>query len=98
MVLFQESEDGIIKPYDRNIKLLGAVNREGVTCYLDSLLFAMFARQSCFEAMLYNDFENIEKKKLATLIRLWVNILRVGKLITTDMVSRDGRSASTSSS
>lgn len=86
ITLLQESKDGIIKPYDRDVKLLGAVNREGVTCYLDSLLFAMFARQSCFEAMLYNNFTKENTEKLATLIRLWVNMLRVGKLITTDMV------------
>ncbi|KAL9046906.1 MAG: hypothetical protein Q9214_000388, partial [Letrouitia sp. 1 TL-2023] len=88
ITLLQESKDGIIKPYDQGVKLLGAVNREGVTCYLDSLLFAMFARQSCFEAMLYNNFNNEKKEKLATLIRLWVNMLRVGKLITTDMTKQ----------
>lgn len=89
ITLLQESKDGIIKPYDHDIKLLGAVNREGVTCYLDSLLFAMFARQSCFEAMLYNSFTKGNTEKLATLIRLWVNTLRAGKLITTDVVRSD---------
>lgn len=68
------------------MKLLGAVNREGVTCYLDALLFAMFARLGSFEAMLYKNFEDPPRKKLATLLRLWVNILRAGKLITTDIV------------
>ncbi|KAL9609883.1 MAG: hypothetical protein Q9167_005376 [Letrouitia subvulpina] len=78
--LLQESKDGIIKPYDQGVKLLGAVNRESVTCYLDSLLFAIFARQSCFEAMLYNSFNNENTEKLATLIRLWVNMLRTKQL------------------
>ncbi|KAL8951500.1 MAG: hypothetical protein Q9222_002527 [Ikaeria aurantiellina] len=85
MQLLKESEDGIIKPYDPNIKLLGAVNREGTTCYLDSLLFAMFAKLGCFEAMLYPNFDDEKKKRLATLLRLWINTLRIGKLITTDI-------------
>ena len=85
-MLLQESEEGIIKSYDPKVKLLGAVNREGVTCYLDALLFAMFARLGSFEAMLYNNFEEVNKKRMATLLRLWVNTLRLGKLITTDIV------------
>lgn len=87
LVLLEESESGIIKDYDPNIKLLGAVNREGVSCYLDSVLFAMFARLGSFEAILYHNFQDGPKKRLATLLRLWVNTLRVGKLITTDIVS-----------
>ena len=92
LMLLQESEEGIIKSYDPKVKLLGAVNREGVTCYLDALLFAMFARLGSFEAMLYNNFEEVNKKRMATLLRLWVNTLRLGKLITTDIVRCRGRS------
>lgn len=86
MMLLKESEEGLIKAYKPTIKMLGAVNREGTTCYLDSLLFAMFARLGCFEAMLYVTFEDEKKKRLATLLRLWINSLRLGKLITTDIV------------
>lgn len=86
MMLYKESEEGIIRPYNPNVKMLGAVNRENTTCYLDSLLFAMFARLGCFEAMLYMDFDDGKKKRLATLLRLWINALRSGKLITTDIV------------
>ena len=85
-MLLNDSEEGIIQSYDSNIKLLGAINREGVTCYLDALLFAMFARLGSFEAMLYKNFEDPPRKRLATLLRLWVNTLRAGKLITTDIV------------
>ena len=86
LVLLEESEEGIIKDYNPNIKLLGAVNRNGVTCYLDATLFAMFARLESFEAILYNTFQDAKKKRLATLLRFWVNTLRVGKLITVDIV------------
>ena len=86
MSLLEESEEGIIKPYISDIKMLGAINRQGVTCYLDALLFAMFARLGSFEAMLYKNFEDTPRKQLATLLRLWVNILRAGELITEDIV------------
>ena len=85
-MLLEDSEEGIVNPYNIDVKLLGAVNREGVTCYLDALLFAMFARLGSFEAMLYKNFEDEPRKRLATLLRLWVNILRAGKLITVDIV------------
>jgi hypothetical protein len=42
--LFQESVEGVIKKYDSTVEMLGAVNNQGVTCWLDSLLFAMFAQ------------------------------------------------------
>lgn len=86
MVLFQESVEGIIKPYNPAIHMRGAENREFVTCYLDALLFAMFARLGSFEPILYTDFEDEHRRRLSTLIRLWVNMLRTGKFIQTDVV------------
>jgi len=86
LLLLEDSEEGIIQSYNPNVKLLGAINREGVTCYLDALLFGMFARLGNFEAMLYKSFDDPPRKRLATLLRLWVNTLRAGKLITTDIV------------
>ncbi|KAL9577306.1 MAG: hypothetical protein Q9203_007515 [Teloschistes exilis] len=86
MRLLKEAEAGLIRPYDPHVEMLGAVNREGTTCYLDSLLFAMFTRTKVFEAMLYSPtLDNEEKQRLATLLRLWVSQLRTGKLITTDL-------------
>lgn len=86
ILLFQESVDGVIKPYDPTINMRGAENRQGVTCYLDALLFAMFARLGSFEPILYTKFEDEPRRRLSTLIRLWVNMLRTGKLIQTDIV------------
>ncbi|OQE12275.1 hypothetical protein PENVUL_c001G05669 [Penicillium vulpinum] len=85
LLLLEDSIEGIIRNYTPNTKLLGAENRQGVTCYLDALLFAMFARLDCFEAILYKSFNDEPRRKLAILLRLWVNLLRSGKLITTDM-------------
>lgn len=85
----EDTYEGLLKSYDPSTKLLGAVNREGVTCYLDALLFAMFARLDSFEAMLYNSLEDPARKRLAGMLRLWVNLLRTGRLITTDVVCKD---------
>lgn len=70
--------------------MLGAENRGSVTCYLDALLFAMFAKLESFECMLKQDLETPAATRLAALLRLWVNMLRTGKLIEADMVSYCG--------
>ncbi|THC94334.1 hypothetical protein EYZ11_006173 [Aspergillus tanneri] len=85
LLLLEDSIEGIVRDYTPRTKLLGAENRENVTCYLDSLLFAMFARLDCFEAILYKSFNDEPRRKLAILLRFWVNMLRSGKLITTDI-------------
>ena len=77
-----------MRDYDPQVKLLGAVNRHNVTCYLDATLFAIFARLDSFEAILYNTFDDEPRKRLSTLLRLWVNSLRMGKLITVDIVRK----------
>lgn len=86
LLLLEDSIEGIVRRYTPSIKLLGAENRNGVTCYLDALLFAMFARLDCFEGILYKTFSEEPKQKLCILLRFWVNLLRTGKLITTDTV------------
>ncbi|KAK4237978.1 ubiquitin carboxyl-terminal hydrolase-domain-containing protein [Achaetomium macrosporum] len=86
--LQQQAVAGIILPYNPDVEMLGAENRGNTTCYLDSLLFAMFAHLKAFECMLQNDLENEPQRKLAALLRLWVNMLRSGKLIHTDMMEQ----------
>ncbi|KAI0201100.1 cysteine proteinase [Astrocystis sublimbata] len=82
----QASLSGEICKYNSATRMLGAENRGGVTCYLDALLFAMFAKLSAFECMLEAEIRDDEpRKKLAVLLRLWVNMLRSGKLIETDL-------------
>lgn len=66
----------------------GADNLNNVTCYMDSLLFAMYARLDVFEPILYKLQDNAQVRNLSTLIRLWVNLLRSGKLITTDITAQ----------
>lgn len=87
--IMERSISGEVFPYQPGIKLLGAVNRNGTTCWMDSLLFAMFGRLDSFQAILYNAFppEQAHKLRLAAALRLWVNLLRSGQLITVDIVS-----------
>ncbi|KAI1422155.1 cysteine proteinase [Xylaria sp. FL1777] len=84
--LLQASLSGEILGYNPATRMLGAENRGNVTCYLDSLLFAMFAKLDAFECMLKADLRDDEpRRKLTVLLRLWVNMLRSGKLVETDM-------------
>ncbi|KAF2202648.1 cysteine proteinase [Delitschia confertaspora ATCC 74209] len=86
LVLAAESFDGLLRDFDPNVRLLGAENRNAVTCYLDALLFAMFARLDSFEGMLFDNSNNEARNELAGILRLWVNLLRSGKLITVDLM------------
>ncbi len=88
LLAMSDASEGIVRQYDPYTKMLGAQNRRGVTCYLDATLFSMFSRLDSFEAMLYNTFDDVPRNKLAFLLRLWVNLLRSGKLITTDITTR----------
>ncbi|XWW96487.1 hypothetical protein V2A60_004462 [Cordyceps javanica] len=82
----QKSAAGTIVPYNRNVQMLGAENRGGVTCYLDALLFSMFCKLDAFECMLKTEFAvDDPKAKLVNLLRVWVNLLRSGKLIKVDL-------------
>lgn len=83
----QKTTAGKVAPYDASIRMLGAENRGGVTCYLDALLFSMFCKLDAFECMLKSEFPPDEpKSQLVNLLRLWVNLLRSGKLINIDLV------------
>lgn len=79
------ASEGIVTAFNPEVKMRGAVNRHAVTCFLDSVLFSIFSRLDSFEAMLYNSFDDVAKQKLAFLLRLWVNLLRSGDLITIDV-------------
>ncbi|WPK26685.1 hypothetical protein PUMCH_004045 [Australozyma saopauloensis] len=69
------------------IQLLGAENWENVMCYMDALLFSMFAKLDSFEPVLFllNQSPNPLVGRLSALLRVYVNLLRLGSLITTDL-------------
>lgn len=69
------------------IRLVGAENWENVMCYMDALLFSMFAKLDSFEPVLFllNQSPNPLVGRLSGLLRVYVNLLRLGNLITTDL-------------
>ena len=88
LLFMKDAISGVLRPYDPSTHMLGAVNRGNVTCWLDATLFAMFSNLTSFEPMLHANFDDSKKNRLVILIRLWVNMLRAGKLIEIDLVSR----------
>ena len=48
-MLWEDANVGIIEEISPSTPLLGAENNGKVTCYLDSLLFALYARLDSFE-------------------------------------------------
>ncbi|KAG5357765.1 hypothetical protein CJU89_4235 [Yarrowia sp. B02] len=93
IVAFRKAAAGLMHPYvspqGEYTRLVGADNWNGVSCYFDSLMVAMFARMDNFEPMLYKNFEFDERREsLATLLRFYVTLLRQGCHITTDMTHK----------
>lgn len=93
IVSFRKAAAGLMHPYvsgkGQYTRLVGADNWNGVSCYFDSLMVAMFARMDNFEPMLYKNFEFDERREsLATLLRFYVSLLRQGSHITTDMTHK----------
>lgn len=87
IMLFEDSIGGVLRPYNPHTKLVGAENRQRLSCWLDSLLFAMYVVNNVFEALLYREYKDDDPlKRLVITLRLWVNMLRSGRLITTDVV------------
>lgn len=69
------------------LPLRGACNFNGISCYADSLLMAMFSRMNNFEPLLYQQqFDEYPTEVFATWLRLFVNLLRNGELLTSDIV------------
>ncbi|KAF9437883.1 hypothetical protein BGZ76_010760 [Entomortierella beljakovae] len=52
-----QAVQGPLVPIDQKIHMNGAVNDEYTSCYIDSLLFAMFARLTAFEGLLSTNLE-----------------------------------------
>jgi len=93
--MFQLSTEGWFLTNSRIDKLgnklsfVGAENWDNVLCYMDALLFAMFANLDSFEPILFipNQDEPLVAQ-LSALLRVYVSLLRLGYLITTDLTAR----------
>lgn len=80
-----------IDKFNCYIKYVGAENWGNVMCYLDSLLFAMFSTLESFEPILFisnyhlNNPNRYLISQLSAMLRVYVNMMRSGNLITTDI-------------
>ncbi|EKD18971.1 uncharacterized protein L3040_008559 [Drepanopeziza brunnea f. sp. 'multigermtubi'] len=86
--IFQESLHFQIVPFNPDVYLRGAVNREFVTCYIDSLLFAIFAKLPNYEDILLQRFQDEPRNRLSAILRVYVNMLRRGVLIEADITEQ----------
>ena len=90
MVDYEEASHGILvePPKDSNLKILGSENDAGTSCYIDSLLFAMYISNTAFDPLLTYDIplEQDDKVKMQTVLRLFVNKLRKGHFINAEYV------------
>ncbi|KAJ2489956.1 hypothetical protein IWW37_003586 [Coemansia sp. RSA 2050] len=79
---------GILCDIDPSIQMSGAVNSGGTTCYIDSLVMALFgAHQSC-DGLLYarGNLGSEAASHLQAVCRLVVNHLRAGELIDASLI------------
>ncbi|KAH0609849.1 uncharacterized protein H6S33_012395 [Morchella sextelata] len=91
LIAIEDSKDGVVYDISSDVRMLGgAENNGGVTCFIDSLLFAMFGNMKAFEAMIYSPANDIddEAKKMAAHIRLFVNLSRKGTSVTTEIIGK----------
>ncbi|KAI8375841.1 ubiquitin carboxyl-terminal hydrolase-domain-containing protein [Blakeslea trispora] len=88
LIDYEEASHGILISPKLDHDLAGAENDKGTSCYIDSLLFAMFVSNTTFDPLLTYDIpiDQDNKIKLQTLFRLFVNKLRKGRLINADHV------------
>ncbi|CAG8571329.1 2427_t:CDS:2, partial [Acaulospora colombiana] len=84
----EEAEEGLISDIQKTVVMLGAENDRLTSCYIDSLLFAMFARTKSFDGMLFVQPEGPNARGLQTHLRLFVNRLRTGEYISAYMIKQ----------
>lgn len=80
---FNKGFSSKVKAYPQ---MRGTQNFGGVSCYIDSLLVAMFSRMENFEPLLYQKFDDEKINTLAIWLRLFVNLLRNGEMLTRDLM------------
>jgi hypothetical protein len=70
--------------------MLGSENDQTTSCYIDALLFSMYATTTVFDPLLTTEIEDddFDKRRLQTALRLFVNRMREGHLIRTDQIRR----------
>ncbi|KAJ3042997.1 hypothetical protein HK097_001853, partial [Rhizophlyctis rosea] len=85
---FRDATEGVLKPSKLGEVPWKGIENAGNSCYIDSLIVAMFGKESVFDALLTRELPNAGDAKSANLkrlqitLRLVVNQLRDGKLVS----------------
>ncbi|KAL7752690.1 hypothetical protein RI367_001692 [Sorochytrium milnesiophthora] len=85
-----DAESGYLTPISTHVILRGIEN-SGNTCYIDSLIFALFARMSAFDSLLTQDLAGDalpSVRRLQCALVMVVNRLRRGKLVVREEMRR----------
>ncbi|KAJ2453952.1 hypothetical protein EV183_001908 [Coemansia sp. RSA 2336] len=86
--LLLKTRDGIVLPVDPTVQLRGAENA-GDTCYLDSIVVALFAAHTSCDGLLFmRDLGDRDANGVQALCRLLTNFLRAGELVSADMMEQ----------
>ncbi|KAJ2889650.1 hypothetical protein IWW38_004583, partial [Coemansia aciculifera] len=82
------TRDGVLYDIDPRVQLCGAVNSGGTTCYIDSLLVALFGAHNSSDGLLYmrGDLSGEASNQLQAVCRLIVNYLRTGELVDASLI------------
>ncbi|KAJ2743210.1 hypothetical protein GGI20_003917 [Coemansia sp. BCRC 34301] len=82
------TRDGVLYDIDPRIQMCGAVNSGGTTCYIDSLLVALFGIQHAYDGLLYvrGDLGSEAANQLQAACRLIANYLRAGELVDASLI------------
>ncbi|KAI9466410.1 hypothetical protein BX667DRAFT_459845, partial [Coemansia mojavensis] len=78
----------IVLPVEPTVRVGGAENA-GDTCYLDSIIAALFATHTSSDGLLFmRDLGSRDANGVQALCRLLANFLRAGELVSADMIEQ----------
>ncbi|KAJ1853688.1 hypothetical protein GGH12_004727 [Coemansia sp. RSA 1822] len=84
--LLLRTRDGIVYDVDNRVRQRGAENADS-TCYIDSVLAALFASHTACDGLLYmRDLGSDAANGLQAMCRLLANYLRAGELISAELM------------
>ncbi|KAJ2132268.1 hypothetical protein GGF48_001041, partial [Coemansia sp. RSA 921] len=84
--LLLRTRDGIVYNVDSRVRQRGAENADS-TCYIDSVLAALFASHTACDGLLYmRDLGSDAANGLQAMCRLLANYLRAGELISAELM------------
>ncbi|KAI9298891.1 cysteine proteinase [Neoconidiobolus thromboides FSU 785] len=81
------AEVGILVSVNETNQLLGVENAAGTSCYIDTILFAMYSHETTFDCLLQSKkLQDKLSESLQTLCRFFVNLLRSNLLVRAEIV------------